>query len=276
MSKYTTDLRWLIESGYNLGLKTYPIFEESYRSTLNQKILSHYKFREIGFETAGLFKDRLNEKMELIMPYYNQLYKSALLEFNPLTNSKMQETTENKKNENTATNTTQKITGTTDTTSDRNETINDTTTGTKTNSEDGTNHETSSDTKSRKEVGSDTPQGLLSIGNIDGELYASTAAIGSETDSHTEDSTHNITSNEKTDGTYKRTTSGSEISNGNTSQDLNGDVTAKTDSLANITHMLEGYSGTSASELLQQFRATFLNIDAMVIAELETLFMCVY
>lgn len=276
MSKYTTELRWLIESGYNLGLKTYPIFEESYRSTLNQKILSHYKFREIGFETAGLFKDRLNEKMELIMPYYNQLYKSALLEFNPLTNSKMQETTENKKNENTATNTTQKITGTTDTASDRNETINDTTTGTKTNSEDGTNHETSSDTKSRKEVGSDTPQGLLSIGNIEGELYASTATIGAETDSHTEDSTHNITSNEKTDGTYKRTTSGSEISNGNTSQDLNGDVTAKTDSLANITHMLEGYSGTSASELLQEFRASFLNIDAMVIAELETLFMCVY
>lgn len=276
MSKYTTELRWLIESGYNLGLKTYPIFEESYRSTLNQKILSHYKFREIGFETAGLFKDRLNEKMELIMPYYNQLYKSTLLEFNPLTNSKMQETTENKKNENTATNTTQKITGTTDTTSDRNETINDTTTGTKTNSEDGTNHETSSDTKSRKEVGSDTPQGLLSIGSIEGELYASNAAIGSETNSHTEDSTHNITSNEKTDGTYKRTTSGGETSNGNTTQDLSGDVTAKIDSLANITHMLEGYSGTSASELLQQFRASFLNIDAMVIAELETLFMCVY
>ena len=276
MSKYTTELRRLIESGYDLGLKTYPIFEESYRTILNGKILSHYKFREIGFETAGLFKDRLNEKMELIMPYYNQLYKSALLEFNPLLNSKMQETTENKKNENTATNTIQKITGTTDTTSDRNETISDTTTGTKTNSEDGTNHETSSDTKSRKEVDSDTPQGLLSIGNIEGELYASTATIGAETDSHTEDSTHNITSNEKTDGTYKRTTSVSEISNGNTSQDLNGDVTAKTDSLANITHMLEGYSGTGASELLQQFRATFLNIDAMVIAELETLFMCVY
>lgn len=276
MSKYTTELRRLIESGYDLGLKTYPIFEESYRTILNGKILSHYKFREIGFETAGLFKDRLNEKMELIMPYYNQLYKSALLEFNPLLNSKMHETTENKKNENTATNTIQKITGTTDTTSDRNETISDTSSGTKTNSEDGTNHETSSDTKSRKEVGSDTPQGLLSIGNIERELYASTATIGEETDSHTEDSTHNITSNEKTDGTYKRTTSGSEISNGNTSQDLNGDVTAKTDSLANITHMLEGYSGTSASELLQQFRASFLNIDAMVIAELETLFMCVY
>ena len=56
MSKYTTELRRLIESGYDLGLKTYPIFEESYRTILNGKILSHYKFREIGFETAGLFK----------------------------------------------------------------------------------------------------------------------------------------------------------------------------------------------------------------------------
>lgn len=276
MSKYTTKLRWLIESGYDLGLKTYPIFDESYRAELNSKILAHYKFREIGFETAGLFRDRLNEKMGLIMPYYNQFYKSAMLEFNPLLNSKIQESTDSKKGETAKTDTMQKIKGTTDTTSNRDETINDTTKGTKNNTEEGTNHGTASDTKNRKEVGSDTPQGLLSIGNIENQLYASTAAIGEETDSHTEDSNHKITTNETTDGTYKRTTSGGETSNGNTSQDLNGNVTANTDSWSALTHLLEGYSGTSASELLQQFRATFMNIDAMVISELESLFMCIY
>lgn len=84
MSKYTTELRYLIQSGFDLGLNDYPIFEESYRSKLNEKILNHYYMREIGFETAGLFKIYLNVKMNEIMPYYNQLYLSAQIEFDPL------------------------------------------------------------------------------------------------------------------------------------------------------------------------------------------------
>ena len=84
MSKYTTELRYLIQSGFDLGLNDYPIFEESYRSKLNEKILNHYYMREIGFETAGLFKRCLNVKMNEIMPYYNQLYLSAQIEFDPL------------------------------------------------------------------------------------------------------------------------------------------------------------------------------------------------
>lgn len=84
MSKYTTELRYLIQSGFDLGLNDYPIFEESYRSKLNEKILNHYYMREIGFETAGLFKRYLNAKMNEIMPYYNQLYLSAQIEFDPL------------------------------------------------------------------------------------------------------------------------------------------------------------------------------------------------
>ena len=71
MSKYTTELRYLIQSGFDLGLRNYPIFDENYRSKLNEKILNHYYMREIGFETAGLFKRYLNVKMEEIMPYYN-------------------------------------------------------------------------------------------------------------------------------------------------------------------------------------------------------------
>ena len=74
MSKYTTELRYLIQSGFDLGLRNYPIFDENYRSKLNEKILNHYYMREIGFETAGLFKRYLNVKMEEIMPYYNQMY----------------------------------------------------------------------------------------------------------------------------------------------------------------------------------------------------------
>lgn len=52
MSNFTTLLNNLIESGYDFNMKDYPIFNENYRTTLNNKILNHYRFREIGFETA--------------------------------------------------------------------------------------------------------------------------------------------------------------------------------------------------------------------------------
>ncbi|WP_459617235.1 hypothetical protein, partial [Enterobacter hormaechei] len=63
MSKYTTELRWIIENGYDLQLNEYPIFDENYREELNQKIINHYYFREIGFETVGLFRFYLKQTM---------------------------------------------------------------------------------------------------------------------------------------------------------------------------------------------------------------------
>lgn len=103
MSKYTTEVRYICETaaGYleSQGaskideivnktadelLGSYPIFDEAYRHALNVKIIKHYYLREIGQETAALWKFFLQRKMQEIMPYYNQLYLSELLEFNPL------------------------------------------------------------------------------------------------------------------------------------------------------------------------------------------------
>lgn len=102
MSKYTTEVRFLCESACGLdqsaGLskvneiieqargtifEDYPIFNEEYRAVLEKKILRHYYTREICAETPALWKLWLNNKMNEIMPKYNQLYESALLEFNP-------------------------------------------------------------------------------------------------------------------------------------------------------------------------------------------------
>lgn len=79
MAKYTTQLRTLIESDYPLFEFSYPIFDEAYRGVLEQKIIDHFYFREIGFETAAMFKHFLKEKLNRIMPYYNQLYGSEHL-----------------------------------------------------------------------------------------------------------------------------------------------------------------------------------------------------
>ena len=103
MSKYTTEVRFICETyadydesqGYmkipEIIEKSrekvfdfdFPIFDENYRSVLETKILKHYYLREIGLETVGAWKHFLDIKMNEIMPYYNKLYLSALLEFNP-------------------------------------------------------------------------------------------------------------------------------------------------------------------------------------------------
>ena len=109
MAKYTTTIRNLMDNNFDFGLKDYPIFDEEYRTILNNKILMHYYMDEIGFETAGLFKVYLNNKMNEIMPYYNELYKKQkdlLLNFDKTTNLTETFTRDNTTDTNTKSNST--------------------------------------------------------------------------------------------------------------------------------------------------------------------------
>lgn len=118
MSKYTTEVRFICEEKAGLiesegGNKVDEILEKSWdkifdnswhfydeteRKNLCKKILRHYYTNEIGFETAGLWILYLNTKMGEIMPYYNQLYESARLKFEPLKDVDYTETGDNEKN----------------------------------------------------------------------------------------------------------------------------------------------------------------------------------
>ena len=84
---YTITIKTLLDNNIDLGLKDYPIWNEDYRKTLNKKILDHYMFREIGFETPGMFINRLNTRMCEIMPYYCELYTTTQFEYNPIYNA---------------------------------------------------------------------------------------------------------------------------------------------------------------------------------------------
>lgn len=75
MAKYTITIKTLIDNNFDFQMTSYPIFDETYRETLNNNILYHYYENEIGFETAPLFRFYLNQKLNEIMPYYNELYK---------------------------------------------------------------------------------------------------------------------------------------------------------------------------------------------------------
>lgn len=109
MSKYTTEVRNICESlignnelhdgadvleiigkSYNkIFWDSIDLFDENYKAVLFPKILLHYYTREIGYETYGLWKLKLNTKLVEIMPYYNELYRSAELEFNPFDDVKI-------------------------------------------------------------------------------------------------------------------------------------------------------------------------------------------
>ena len=159
MAVYTTELRRLIENGFNLGLDDYPIFDEEYRAVLNKKIIDHYYFCEIGFETAGLFKFQLNTKMREIMPYYNKLYLSEQLEFNPLRD--FDETTEETRNRKANTEVEASAT--------------DSTTSSGSSSGTASNSDTTTSSAQSLTVNSDTPQAMLNTASIQANEYASSA-----------------------------------------------------------------------------------------------------
>ena len=89
MAKYTITIKTLIDNNFDFQMTNYPIFDENYRKTLNDNILHHYYENEIGFETAPLFRFYLNQKLNEIMPYYNELYKvqKKLIDDNLLLNN---------------------------------------------------------------------------------------------------------------------------------------------------------------------------------------------
>lgn len=84
MAVFTISVMELREDDWDFGLDVYPIFDPNYRAPLNTKILDHYMNYEIGYESEEMFKFALRRRMNEIMPYYNQLYKSEQIEFDPL------------------------------------------------------------------------------------------------------------------------------------------------------------------------------------------------
>lgn len=191
MSKYTTEVRFICETASGLSESkgytdvdtiitnaipkiftfTFPIFDENYRTVLEKKILKHFYTREICEETVGLWKLRLDAKLNEIMPYYNKLYNSELLEFNPLYNANLtrKKKTDYDSNRNTSNN------GTVDSASNSNGS------GTGTNSNVGL------------DLYSDTPQGSLT--NVENETYLTNARKTTDTGNSTSSTSNSTISN---------------------------------------------------------------------------------
>lgn len=154
MAKYTVTIKDLITNNFDLGLKDYPIYDESHRETLNNMIINHYLMSEIGQETPALFKLYLNNTMNEIMPKYNILYRAvdeyvkrqSLLSDVDLTIDSEGST------ENNALST-------------------------------SVVSSTNSFSEKSKMINSDTPQGKIYLNDLENQAYATTASLGSSENS---------------------------------------------------------------------------------------------
>ena len=299
MAKYTTEVRSICESkagleeskgGNNVDAildaswdkiftTNCAFFDNSYRPVICKKILKHYYRREIGAETSGLWILWMNTKLEEIMPYYNQLYESELIQFNPMNNVNLTKTG-NSTGAETGTDTgalqraNQSADGGTRVT---------TATGSGSTSDTGSSERDIHTTEERdldrdvhnRDAYSDTPQGTIS--NVESNAYLTNYRHVSE-DEITSDDKSTITSDD-----VSTSNSGSYSDNGSETINYGKTNTLNTTESQNKTHGLNtteqyiesviGNNGTyNFSRLLNDFRDTFLNIDLMIINEFKDLF----
>lgn len=98
MAKYTTEVLSIVQAystpGNDLMKRIdeaneryifnfdFPIWNEDYRKELERKITLHYIRREIAQETVEMWRVYLQMRMNEIMPYYNEVYKTTTAKFN--------------------------------------------------------------------------------------------------------------------------------------------------------------------------------------------------
>lgn len=234
---------------------TWETYDPDYKVVLCRKILRHYWMREIGQETVGLWLHYLRTRMEEIMPYYNQLYKSATLEFNPLHDYELNH------------NSTRTTNGNTESTEQNSSNSETESTGSSTN--ESKNSESINTTDSRTNTGqnvskfSDTPQGMLD--NVLAGTYLSSATVDDSTGNVSEEGTRIL------DGNVATTGSSTGSSKGSTTGSASG--TTKSATTEEYVLNISGKTGgKSYSKLLTEFRDTLLNIDKMIIDDLSDLF----
>lgn len=95
MAKYTIELNTLLkDEKFNVFDFDYDFYDEVLKPIFEVKFKDYYRFHEIGFETVERFQHNLKAKLNLIMPYYKQLYETELAskDINFLLNKDLKET----------------------------------------------------------------------------------------------------------------------------------------------------------------------------------------
>ena len=283
MSKYTTELRHLIDAGYDLGMQEYEIFDETYRSKLNDRIKKFFYFREIGFQAPGKFVFKLNQKLDLIMPKYNKIFESELLKADPLLSFQSEmvtnesRTKESEINESDSENrdeTKEQIGELTNTS--KSESVNNSNTldKGKENANQIDNVE-----NHNKTVGSKTPNEDIQGYDIDSFTFADEIGVGADTSLKSQ-STNTENENNQESNSFGEVTNQSD---GNTSNNESLNSSVDRDKQLN-ENSSETYVNTvtrkglevNIIDLVDKYNEVFKTVDQMIIDDLRDLFMLVY
>lgn len=282
--KWVKDVNTIIPAVWEKVFYEFPIWEESYRPTLCQKILRHYYFREIGEETVEFWKLRLQQTLGEIMPYYIQLWETTQVEYEKLwTRNYIEKYLGNEKTEEDKTSNETSDFHDTATTGDVAKTTTDYTDDANTNiQQTGETHDEGTRTYSEtvKDVMSNTPQNQLTWNDLSDNLYATQTDFKSV--SGNESTTNDGTSRNTTDQSYHdkaltdvNSTFDRNFTDENT-RDTNytHNVAGKTNT--DYIRQITGWDGISPNDLILKWRETLINIDLMIIQELEDCFLGVY
>lgn len=277
MSTYTTEVRYICEqyAGFNESqdypvdsiidaaipkiFENFPIYDESYRNVLEHKILKHYYTREIGLETVGLWKLKLNTKLQEIMPYYNKMYKAMALEYNPLYDVDYTRTHEgeehNGENENYSGSGARTDSGSSETSTSA--------TSSNNGKEDTTNNQTT------QAVGkySDTPQGGLN--GLMTDTYLTNANVSSG-----EGASENHSTSENTGESTEEGTSG--FTNNGTYSDTHENQRKFNGTEQYVEHVVGKQGSVHYAKMVKDYMDSIMNVDMRIINELNELFMNVW
>lgn len=301
---YTQDERGLshrerIEKGRKSLLDfSYPLFDEKYRGVFETHLIREFYMVEIGFETDELFKFNLETWLNIHMPYFNQLFLSEQIKFDPLKNTKvdMNHTKDTTKQQDDTTDQTQnvvtdfngRLTGNSNSETDTKNT--GTNKNVSTHRSDTDTDQTSSNSSFGRETTADTPQNRLRLqpeddghgvieyaSNIQEDKENASGKMNQSVNTHGETTSDTDTSDIGSNNTKQSMT---QTNNEDTNQNLVGKQVLDSDisELEEYVQHREGKIGVqSYSKMLNEYRDTFLRIERDIFREMrKELFMLIY
>ena len=285
-AKYTEVLRDIMLNDFgkqalDKALSTYPLYSTSNnsikdlipsREELNKKLLNHYKYREIGFETVGRFLDELEITMCEIMPRYNELLKTVEIMANiddPFGNVDIVETFEQESTQSAQSEGTSSQSGTASQNGTNSQSMSTDT------ENSGSSSATINNTANSKQLESDTPQDELSIAtkDINDVSYASKATWNESISNGSESRSTSDTSSTES------TSEGSNSSNSESSSE--GSTSGSSESSGTVKHTLtkKGNHGVNTyAHDMNEFRTSIIDVVNQIITDKRVgeLFMLVY
>lgn len=279
MAEATLELRHLLSSDFKLFDFDYQFDDVTFKKQIEQAIIDQYYFNEIGQETPERFKHRFITRFKRIIPYYNQLYNTTLLSYNPLVNYTINEGL----NQLSETNNNQENSGKTTTSQDS--TATSVNTGTTTNSAD-----TSSESLTTNNLQTDTTGDTTSTTNDKGNDFPDTGIAGAtflaeEKESSGSSKNNSLSKNTGTvdtdttshsDGTTTSSDNGTSTNEVSGTTDVVSDIVSRGTNKSNYEKTIEGLTGTSYQTLVRQERDNLLRIIDQIIEEMKPSFYLVY